>query len=140
MKILTLLILALFNAPEKLIAQPELNSATYTPAVNYISLIQLMANPEKYHGKVIQVVGYLNIEFESSALFLHKEDFDNSILKNGFWVRISNDFLQGKELAGYNKNYVILMGTFNMQSKGHMSLFSGEIKDITRLDFWKSNR
>ena len=37
-----------------------------------VSLIRLIANPEKYHGKKIQVTGYINLEFEGDAIYLHK--------------------------------------------------------------------
>ena len=34
-----------------------------------ISLIRLIATPEKYDGKRIQVIGYLHIEFEGTAIY-----------------------------------------------------------------------
>ncbi len=34
------------------------------------SLIRLIATPEKYDGKTIQVIGYLHLEFEGDAIYL----------------------------------------------------------------------
>jgi len=51
-----------------------------------VSLIKLIATPEKYNGKRIQVIGYLHLEFEGNAIYLHKEDEEAGLSKNGFWV------------------------------------------------------
>lgn len=101
-----------------------------------ISLIKLIANPEKYDGKVIQVRGYLNLEFEGNAIYLHKEDYSKALTDNGFWVNFSKEIAEKKNLNDYSKKYVIIVGTFDMKSLGHMGLFGGTIKNITRLDFW----
>lgn len=101
-----------------------------------ISLVKLITNPEKYDGKIIQIVGYLNLEFEGDAIYLHKEDYDHSITRNAFSVRFSKE-IQLRNLKKYNKAYVIIVGKFDMKNLGHMSLFGGTIKDITRLDLWR---
>ncbi|ROH99611.1 hypothetical protein [Chryseobacterium daecheongense] len=101
----------------------------------HISLVRLIATPEKYHNKIIEVVGYLNLEFEGDAIYLHQEDYEKAILKNAFWVEFSND-INKKGLMKYNKKYVIIRGRFNMNENGHMGLFGGEIQNITRLDSW----
>lgn len=108
--------------------------------VHNVSLIQLIATPERYHQKIVQVVGYLNLEFESNAIFLHKEDFDNVLTNNGLWVMFSDRIRNEKKLTDYSKKYVILEGTFDMHAKGHFWLYSGTIKNINRLDNWHSRR
>jgi hypothetical protein len=99
-----------------------------------ISIINLIASPEKYDRKKVRVIGYLTLYFESSVLYLHKVDFDNMITKNGIWVDVSRAGLDS--LKSYNKHYVIMDGTFDSQRKGHMDMNSGNIKNITRLDLW----
>lgn len=101
-----------------------------------ISIIKLIATPEKYHGKQIQVIGYLNLKFEGDAIYLHKEDYSKGISNNGFWVNFSKETIEKKNLNGYNKKYVIIVGTFDMNDRGHMGMFGGTIKNITRLDLW----
>ena len=39
-----------------------------------VSMIELIANPEKYDGKNVSVKGIVNIGYESDAVFLTKED------------------------------------------------------------------
>ncbi len=105
-----------------------------------ISLVKLIANPEKYHGKTMQIIGFLNLEFEGNAIYLHKEDFDHSLSDNAIWVDTSGDFLKKKKLSDYNRRYVIMQGTFDMNRQGHMGLFGGTINNITRLDVWDLRR
>ncbi|WP_394775778.1 hypothetical protein [Flavobacterium sp.] len=101
-----------------------------------ISIIRLISTPEKYDGKQIQLIGYLNLEFEGNAIYLHKEDYSKGISNNGFWVNFSKEITEKKNLNDYNQKYVIIVGTFDMNSRGHMGMFGGTIKNITRLDLW----
>jgi hypothetical protein len=99
-----------------------------------VSLVNLIANPEKYHGQTIQVEGYLKLEFESNAIYLHEEDCKKGLVSNGFWVEFSNKISKRPDLKKYSDKYVIIIGTFDMNSRGHMGLFAGTINNIRRLD------
>jgi hypothetical protein len=101
-----------------------------------ISIVRLIATPEKYHNKQIQVEGYLNLEFEGDAIYLHEEDYKKGLTRNGFWVSFSNK-LDKKAIPKLNKGYVLIEGTFDMNSRGHMGLFGGEIRNITRITKWE---
>jgi hypothetical protein len=99
-----------------------------------VSLIQLIANSDKYDGKLVRVIGYLRLEFEGNALYLHQEDYEHSLIKNGIWVNTTPEIM--KNQAKLNNTYVLLEGTFDAKRFGHMGLFSGEIRDIRRADLW----
>jgi hypothetical protein len=47
-----------------------------------VSLVQLIANPSVYQGKLVRVIGFCQLEFEGDALFLHREDFEQGLTKN----------------------------------------------------------
>jgi hypothetical protein len=51
------------------------------PNAELVSLVRLMATPEKYDGKAVQVVGFLRLEFEGNGLYLHQEDYEHGITK-----------------------------------------------------------
>ena len=102
-----------------------------------ISMLRLIVTPEKYDNKTVQIIGYLNLEFEGNAIYFHKEDYENGSSRNGFWVSFDDKIAKRKDLEKYNKNYVIIVGKFDMNSKGHMSMFGGTLKNISRLDVWK---
>lgn len=100
-----------------------------------MSLIELIANPLRYDRKQVQVIGFLRLEFEGDALYLHREDFDHAISKNAVSVVRPSD-LSGKQLIQVDKKYVIWEGTFNARDRGHMGMFSGSLTHITRLEPW----
>ncbi|WP_184541786.1 hypothetical protein [Mucilaginibacter sp. FT3.2] len=100
-----------------------------------VSIISLIANPDKYEGEEIRVIGYLHIEFEGNVLCLHKDDYDNAISKNAIWVDVTR--LAIDSLKKYSDHYVIIAGTFDSRMRGHMDMNSGSIKNITRLDLWE---
>jgi hypothetical protein len=75
------------------------------------------------------------LEFEGDAIYLHKEDYETGLTKNGFWVTFSVK-LDRKEINKLNKGYVLVEGTFNKDRHGHMGLFGGEIYEITRITKW----
>jgi len=101
-----------------------------------VSLINLIATPEKYDGKLIRVVGYLNLEFEGNALYFHKEDYEKSLFRNAIWVNFTRKEAIEKTKT-FSKQYVVIEGTFVMNDTGHMGLFSGGVTQISRLDLWK---
>ena len=114
-------------------AQPK--STTYPQDV---SIIQLIATPEKYEGVLIRVIGYLRLEFEGNDIYLSQEDFINGILKNALGVDVNKNMMKyfGKNYLGY----CLIEGVFDSTSKGHMNACSGTIKNITRFMKWRFKR
>jgi hypothetical protein len=103
-----------------------------------VTMVQLIANPQKFDGKVIRVIGFLRLEFEGNALYLHREDFENAILGDSIWVNVNPEIT--KQSNALNMHYVILEGFFSSRDHGHMSMFSGTITQIRRAQIWPSHR
>jgi hypothetical protein len=99
-----------------------------------VTLIQLIANPDKFDGKLIRVIGFLRLEFEGDVLYLHREDYENAILGNGIWVSVTPAVT--KQKATLNMNYVLLEGLFSSSESGYMGMWSGAIKQIRRAELW----
>jgi hypothetical protein len=95
--------------------------------VNHPSIVQVLAHRERYHGKEVQIKGYLRVEFEGTAIYLSKEDADYGMTRNGFWVDLS------KRAAMYDRKYVLIEGTFDKDSLGHGSLWQGTITNVSRI-------
>lgn len=104
------------------------------PGLEQVSILQLIATPEKFDGKVVQVVGFLRLEFEGNILYLHEEDYKRGITKNGLWV--TRNAKINEKADQLNIHYVILIGTFDAGHKGHMSATSGTIINIIAADPW----
>lgn len=100
-----------------------------------VSLIQLIAKPKDYDGKVVRVIGFVRLEFEGNAIYLHQDDYKHRISKNGLWIDVTDDIR--KKQKEYDQKYVLLEGTFNAKETGHMGLWSGSIQKITRFQAWR---
>jgi hypothetical protein len=100
-----------------------------------ISIIELLANPIKYDGKQVEIIGFLRLEFEGDAIYLHKEDFEHAISKNAIWIDRPRD-LSEKQTAEVNNKYVICQGIFKFREHGHMGMFSGSLTHVTWLESW----
>lgn len=100
-----------------------------------VTLVRLIANPEKFDGKLIRVIGFLRLEFEGNVLYLHREDYENAILGDGIWVDVTP--VVTKQSATLNMNYVLLEGIFSAGERGHMGMWSGTIKQVRRAQFWR---
>lgn len=107
-----------------------------------VSLVQLIATPEKYNGKFVRVNGYLHVKFEDSALYFSKDHADRIDARNAIWMSYAENGklqLQPKHKAGiinFDCEWVFVEGIFVYESEhghGHMSLFSGELKNVTRV-------
>jgi hypothetical protein len=117
-----LLFFLLFSAgPALLASEPE-----------NVSLIQLIATPEKYEGKQIRVVGALWFEFEEQALYLHTEDRKLLRTENAVWLKIPPT-LKAKARA-LSDGFALVEGRFSSLNEGHFEGFAGSVDDVRRLD------
>jgi hypothetical protein len=102
--------------------------------VERVSILQLIVTPERYDGKRVQVEGFLHLEFEGNALYLSENDYIHHLHKNGLWV-MRNSVIN-ERFQKLNSHYVIVIGTFDAANKGHMSMNSGTLRDISAADTW----
>jgi hypothetical protein len=108
-----------------------------TPGLR-VSLIRLIADPVKYDGKKVQVLGFLSLpgyEGEGNALYLHREDYEKGLLSNAICVLLPRSY---KEIEKYDRKYVLLEGIFKRcDETQYLCLFSGYIEvDINSVQLW----
>lgn len=99
-----------------------------------ISLIQLVASPEKSTGKVVRTIGFLHVEFEGNAIYVHREDYEKRLSKNSLWIDASPEMMT--EMKKMSDHYVLIEGVFAPGDRGHMDMNSGAIVKITRAEIW----
>jgi len=99
-----------------------------------VSLVQLIANPKDYDGKIVRVIGFVKLEFEGNAIYLHQDDYKYGISKNGLWIDVTEEIR--KRSTEFDQKYVMLEGMFNAKWKGHMGHWSGSIQKISALKLW----
>jgi hypothetical protein len=98
------------------------------------SLLQLIANPEKYDGRLVSIVGYLTFGQEGDGLYLHKEDYENGIDADGLVVERTRQMLKDREKL-YD-NYVLIVGVFQRQELPAIYISTGRITDIQKCELW----
>lgn len=116
-----------------------------------VSLVQLLATPERYNGKTVQVTGYLHLQFEDTALYFSKEDAQYG--SNALWVGFANDVKletdgnpsrrKRLKLSSFDCRHVLVQGVFDSSVRGHLGSFPGGVTNISRIvelkrvSFWK---
>ena len=70
-----------------------------------VSMIELIANPEKFDGKRVFVNGFVHFEFEGNGLYFHEEDYHNDLRQNGLTLSVTP--AQEKQYAGCESKYCI---------------------------------
>jgi hypothetical protein len=84
---------------------------TFISNAQFVDIIQLIATPEKFHGKKIKTRGYLVYRFENQTLYFSEEAFLQGY--HGVHVSFSKNVFEGVDIATeYCYEYVLLSGKF----------------------------
>ena len=100
-----------------------------------VTMIQLIATPEKYDGQLVRVIGVGNLEFEGNCISLSKEDLKYGV-GHSIWIELGEKAISYEEAKKFNGEYVIVEGIFDKDDCGHMDMFCGSIKNVSRYDLW----
>jgi hypothetical protein len=103
------------------------------------SIVELIANPQRYDNRRVRIIGFLRLEFEGNGIYLHQEDFIHGIAENAIWVDPPKAMTK-EQMNQVNNKYVICEGVFHAKLHGHMGMFAGELSDINRLESWDFER
>jgi hypothetical protein len=102
----------------------------------WISLIGLIATPERYDGKLVHVTGWATIEFENTALCLSDRPVST---KECVWLEIvegplvTSSYTKAEESwKKFHRRVITLQGRFLMRNNGHMGAYSGSIGQVTK--------
>jgi len=104
-----------------------------------VSILSLIVNPEKYHGKKVYLGAYATVRFEGDSLCAVQKPASS---KDCLWLQFDDGpYKTEKDIARfdrakkkwerYNGKRITLVGTFNKENTGHFGLFSGAIEHIT---------
>lgn len=105
----------------------------------WVSLINLIATPERYHQKQVLVSGYVKIEFENQVICLEKKQPSG---KECLWLNLPPEVIETEEdhkkylaeAAEWKKRchgkLVTLRGVFDMNNKGHFDSQSGTLGSL----------
>jgi len=94
-----------------------------------LSLIRILSDPFRFDGKIVETVGFLSLEFEGSAIYLSKEDYENHITWNAIFLRLDEPKINEYRFAEHK--YVKIRG---MYAAGFQSpSYSGSLRNTTLL-------
>ena len=99
-----------------------------------VSIINLIASPEKFHGKTIKISGYAKISKETSALYLSEDDAKYTNFPNSIWLDIEKSKKELFETINFNNQWVFIEGEFDASHKGHLGMYRGAIVSMQRLE------
>lgn len=85
-----------------------------------VSIVALIASPERYEGQAVVVTGFYKTGFEHSALYLHQDDGEHAIRANGFW-------LEGGLPDHMRDRYMTVQGIFTTTTRGHLGRWPGTL-------------
>ena len=94
-----------------------------------MSIIELIANPARFDGKQVRVTGYLVREFEGDAIYLHRDDYDHAIFRNGLWVAFARE---GAEQRCKSLRYAAVEGRFSAKNRGPAGNWGGAVENVAR--------
>jgi hypothetical protein len=99
-----------------------------------VSLLQLIATPERFNGQLVSVMGFLDMSREGDLLYVHQADSENVISANAIWVRRTEQV--GRDREQLNMKYVKVVGTFRIGFKEQMGDPSNGIPDVQSVKVW----
>src|SRR5712692_9436267 len=104
--LLTLLFLFFDGYVSSAQRQADRSSASHEPID--VGMVALLTAPQKYQGKFIRTIGFVCIEFEGDALYLHEEDYRYGLTKDSFALRLTDS--QRKQFKSMSLKYVLIEG------------------------------
>ena len=121
---IALFIIALFFAHD------AAHSAADVP---HVSLVALIATPERFDGQYVNVQGvaYFDSKHYINAIFLTREDKIRGNSSNAVFLYLSPTLGNVDRLNG---KFVTAQGKFSSANKGHLNVFPACLVDVDRLE------
>ena len=99
-----------------------------------VSLVQLIANPEKFDNRPVRVRGFMSMDREGDLLYLDQANAENVLSNNAIWVRRTEQM--ERERTKLNMRYVTIVGIFRANFKEQWGDPVGGISDVESAVFW----
>lgn len=110
------------------------HDAAYSAAdVPHVSLVSLIATPERFDGQYVNVQGvaYFDSKHYINAIFLTREDKIRGNASNAVFLYLSPTLGNVDRLNG---KFVTAQGKFSSANKGHLNVFPACLVDVDHLE------
>lgn len=109
---------------------PAQTDSDNTPHAPTVSIITLLAESAKKIPYRVQVSGFLMLEFEGNALYLHREDYQEGLARNAIRLSLTPEQQKNyKDLAG---GYVVVEASFQKRSDSE-DTFTGSLFNVRQI-------
>jgi hypothetical protein len=95
-----------------------------------ISLVQVLSRPEALDGFVVLTAGYVVVDGDNSAVYLHREDYEECVLPNSVAISISQ--AENEKWKSARCSYVALKATF--QASEATAVRRGRFVNVVTID------
>jgi len=106
-------------------------SATEPEKVEFCSMINLIATPEKYDGKRIRTQGFAQIGLKSGAIYLSSEDEKHQVGINGIQLVLEGPVRSEHLKERTDLKWVLVEGVYHRKEEG--LFWAGYINEISLL-------
>jgi hypothetical protein len=118
------------------LSQQRANKTSNSSEPIAVGMVSLLASPERYDGQRIRTTGFLCLEFEGNAIYLHEEDYRFRLTRNAVALDLTKE--QEVQFKALSLKYVLIEGTVEASKASvERGIYSGFIGNVTRLEYWR---
>ena len=100
------------------------------PDAVVIPMVRLLAIPEDFDRKVVQIVGVVSADYEEVAVYPDEGSYANHVLQNAIWLADGTEAAVAEKLGHVAGKWVVITGLFDLNSKGSMNQFVATLEVI----------
>ncbi len=97
-------------------------------SVRQDAIASILADPTRYEGRVVTLRGFVNLERDGDAIYMHVDDYRWGITANAIWLHMPQCANRAGE--GVRQGYMTVVGNFTAKLHGSAENWVGEIDDI----------
>jgi len=98
-----------------------------------VSLVSLLAVPERYARRKVQVRGFVTLEHEGTGLYMDEVAYQAGLRKSAVWLDRPR-WLTAKATRRVDRRYVRVAGTFVASEHGAYGSYSGALTNLRRIE------
>jgi hypothetical protein len=96
--------------------------------IRYVSIINLIANPFRFHDSVVRVIGLVRVSPKGTAVYLTRSDAEYEVTKNGIWINVDEDMKA--RIKECDLQVCGVVGKFDANNPGPQGLWNGSFSKI----------
>jgi hypothetical protein len=97
--------------------------------VRTVPMRQVLAEPERFDGTRVRVIGFLRLEFQANALYMERDDFNEAVAKHSLKLDLRD--AQLRSLSKLNNGRVLVEATFRRSASDNTATPPGSLHHIT---------